>query len=77
MASYITKEDGGKILLESAGALLLETSSVSTIIGKTGTGGTAVMQKTKASWTNVSQKTGSQTPIAQKAVAGYTQVTGH
>ena len=35
------------------------------------------MQKTKASWTNVSQKTGSNTPIMQKAAAGYTQVQGH
>jgi hypothetical protein len=48
-----------------------------TIIGKTGTGGTAVMQKTKSGWTNVSQKTGSQTPVAQKVAAGYTQVQGH
>ena len=47
------------------------------VIGKTGTGGTAVMQKTLAGWTNVSQKTGSQTPISQKVVAGYTQVQGH
>lgn len=35
------------------------------------------MQKTKASWTYVSQKTGVQTPIMQKAAAGYTQVQGH
>ena len=48
-----------------------------TIIGKTGTAGTAVMQKTKAGWTNVSQKSGNQTPIEQKVVAGYTQVQGH
>ena len=34
------------------------------------------MQKTMVGWTNVSQKTGSQTPIAQKVVAGYTQVKG-
>jgi len=35
------------------------------------------MQKTQAGWTNVSQKTGSQTPIMQKAAVGYTQVQGH
>jgi len=34
------------------------------------------MQKTKTGWTNVSQKTGSQTPISQKVVTGYTQVSG-
>lgn len=32
------------------------------------------MQKTKAGWTYVSQKVGVQTPIMQKAAAGYTQV---
>ena len=35
------------------------------------------MQKTKASWTYVSQKSGIDTPIAQKVAAGYTQVQGH
>lgn len=35
------------------------------------------MQKTLAGWLNVSQKTGSQTPIMQKAATGYTQVQGH
>lgn len=35
------------------------------------------MQKTKAGWTYVSQKSGTQTPIAQKVVTNYTQVQGH
>lgn len=48
-----------------------------TIIGKTGTAGTAVMQKTKAGWSYISQHSGVQTPIMQKAAAGYTQVQGH
>lgn len=79
MADHIVQEDGtSKILLEVAGSLLLETSAnVSTVVGKTGTSGTAIMQKTKAGWTNVSQKSGNNTAISQKVVAGYTQVTGH
>lgn len=35
------------------------------------------MQKAKTGWTYVSQRSGVQTPIAQKVVAGYTQVKGH
>ena len=34
------------------------------------------MQKTAAGYTYVSQKTGVDTPISLKVVAGYTQVTG-
>ena len=79
MPDHIVQEDGtSKLLLEAGGSLLLETSAnVSTIAGKTGTSGTAVMQKTLAGWTNVSQKSGNNTPISQKVVSGYTEVTGH
>lgn len=35
------------------------------------------MQKTLVGWTYASQKSGIDTPIAQKSVAGYTQVQGH
>lgn len=74
---------GGAQLVSSA---LLSASGTSTstsqgadpiIIQKTGTSGTAVMQKTKAGWTYVSQKSGNNTPIMQKAKTGWTQVSGH
>lgn len=49
-----------------------------TIIQKTGTGGTAVAQKTVAGYTYVQNKTGgSGTAISQKVSAGWTQVKGH
>lgn len=49
-----------------------------TIIQKTGTSGTAVMQKTAAGYTYVQNKTGGTgTAITQKVSAGWTQVKGH
>ena len=49
-----------------------------TIVQKTGTGGTAVMQKAKVGYTYVTGKTGgSATAIAQKTVAGWTKVSSH
>jgi len=49
-----------------------------TIVQKTGTSGTAVMQKIKTGYTYVTQKTGgTATPIAQKTVAGWTKVSAH
>lgn len=35
------------------------------------------MQKAKAGWTQVSQKSGNNTPLSQKVASGYTQVKGH
>lgn len=49
-----------------------------TIVQKTGTGGTAVMQKAAAGYTYVTGKTGtSATPIMQKTASGWTQVKAH
>ena len=50
-----------------------------TIIQKTGTSGTAVMQKAYSGYTYVSQGTSAPgtTAISQKVIAGYTQVKGH
>lgn len=48
------------------------------IIQKTGTSGTAVMQKAATGYTYIIQKTGtSATPVAQKVVSGWTEVSGH
>lgn len=52
--------------------------TLSTIIGKTGTSGTAVMQKAKTGWTYVAGKTGgTATAIAQKTLSGWTKIQGH
>lgn len=83
MSSFLLQEDGASLvtLEDSSGSVLLEESdpiASTTIIGKTGTSGTAVMQKTKSGWTQVTGSTsGTGTPIAQKAVTGFTQVAGH
>lgn len=52
--------------------------SLSTIIGKTGTSGTAVMQKAASGYTQVAGKTGtSATAIDQKGAGSFTKVKGH
>ena len=80
MPSYIVQEDGtSKLLLETSGALLLETSvNLSTVVGKTGTSGTAVMQKAQSGWTYIIGKTGtSATAVDQKGAGTFTKIKGH
>lgn len=50
-----------------------------TIVQKTGTSGTAVMQKAANGYTNVTGKTGvgGVTAVAQKTAAGWTTVSAH
>lgn len=80
MPSYLVQEDGtSKILLETSGAFLLEAStSLSTAVGKTGTSGSAVMQKAANGWTYITGKTGtSGTAVDQKGAGSFTKIKGH
>lgn len=52
--------------------------SLSTVAGKTGTSGTAVMQKAKSGWTYIAGKTGtSATAVDQKGAGSFTKIKGH
>ena len=82
MSSYLLEEDNAsKFILETAAGDILLEGGVAfgpTIIEKTGTAGSPVMQKAGSGWTYVTGKTGTvATAICQKTLAGWTKVTGH
>ena len=78
VGTYTTPATGDSHNTVGVSASYVAASTLSTIVGKTGTSGTAVMQKSANSWTYVAGKTGGTgTGIDQKGAGTFTKVKGH